>query len=154
MHWNEWHHPLTVLPSWYFQVWAMSENLAAAKMKAECLKMRKDVWTCTLFSLSQWGVYMGRQVMYYLVRSSFVLDQGLIERGCDWWFLSPCKNVCTGMKVNLWPPHRTRSIPAYIECKVREMYYTTLLACAWTGPVIRILTKQYSCALRYWTAVG
>lgn len=35
-------------------------------MKAERLKMRKDVWTRTLFSVSQWGVYMGRQVMYYL----------------------------------------------------------------------------------------
>lgn len=35
-------------------------------MKARCLKMRKDVWTCTLFSGSQWGVCMGRQVMYYL----------------------------------------------------------------------------------------
>lgn len=35
-------------------------------MKARRLKMRKDVWTRTLFSGSQWGVYMGRQVMYYL----------------------------------------------------------------------------------------
>lgn len=44
----------------------MSENVAAAKMKAGRLKMRKDVWTRTLFSMSQWGVCMGSQVMYYL----------------------------------------------------------------------------------------
>lgn len=34
---------------------------------------------------------MGRQVMYYLVGSAFVLDQGLIERGCDRFFLSCVK---------------------------------------------------------------
>lgn len=58
MLWNEWYH--------LFQDEAVSENLAAAKMKARRLKMRKDVWTRTLFSVSQWGVCMGRQVMYYL----------------------------------------------------------------------------------------
>lgn len=62
--WNEWHCPLTVTPSWYFQV--VSETLAVAKMKAGLLKARKDVWTCSLSSVSQWGMYVRRQVMYYL----------------------------------------------------------------------------------------
>lgn len=116
--WNEWYH--------LFQDEAVSKNLAAAEMKAGLLKMRKDVWIRTLFSVSQWGVYTGRQVMYYLESD---LPLCLIRawlREVVTVFFPPCKNmnVCSGMKVNLWPPHRTWSIPAYIECKVQEMHYT------------------------------
>lgn len=62
--WNEWHCPLTVTPSWYFQV--VSETLAVAKMKAGLLKARKDVWTCSLSSVSQWGSMLeGKSCIIY-----------------------------------------------------------------------------------------
>lgn len=117
---NKWHRPPTAFPSWYFQVWAVSENLAAAKMKGRRLKMRRDVWTRTLSSGSQWGSVYGK-ASHVLFRGSSgsVLDQGLIERGCDCWFLCLCTSVCSGMKVNLWSPQRAGSIRAYIDCKVQ-----------------------------------
>lgn len=46
---------------------SVSENPAAAEMKGRRLKMRRDVWTRTLFSGSRRGECIwGRRVMYYL----------------------------------------------------------------------------------------
>lgn len=154
LHWNEWHPPLTLIPSWYFQVLAVSENLAEDKMKAGRLKMRKYVWTCTLFSVSQWGVYMGRQVMYYLESD---LPLCLIRA----WL----KEAVTGgffPRVRIWMPVEEwrwtcdhTEFGRYLHtlnAKCRKCI-TPLLLCAWTGHVIGIPGKHYSSALHYWTAI-
>lgn len=79
-------------------------------MKARCLKMRKDVWTCTLFSGSQWGVCMGRQVMYYLEWDlPLCLIRAWLREAVTAAFFQ-CTNVCSGMRVNSWPLQRTWSI--------------------------------------------
>lgn len=63
------------------------------------------------------GVYEKASHVLFKVGSSFVLDQGLMERGCDCGSFRAA--MCSGMKVNLPPPQETRSIPAHSECQVQ-----------------------------------
>lgn len=111
-----------------------------------------------LFWVPVGSVYGKASHVLFRVRSASVLDQGLIERGCDCSVLSRCTNVCSGMRVNSWPPQRTWSILAYIDYKLQEMHSTVISergwSCAWTDRVIRIFSMHYSSALLYWVAVG
>lgn len=89
MCWNKWHHPPTASPSWYFQVWVCVRKSGGSRDEGETFE---DEEICLnphpLFWVPAGGVYMGK-ASHVLFRGSSgsVLDQGLIERGCDCCFL-------------------------------------------------------------------
>lgn len=93
MCWNKWHHPPSDSPSWYFQVWVCVRKSGGSRDEGETFE---DEERCLnphpLFWVPAGGVYMGK-ASHVLFRGSCgsVLDQGLIERGCDCCFLHECR---------------------------------------------------------------
>lgn len=100
---------------------SVSENPAAAEMKGRRLKMRRDVWTRTLFFwVLAGGVHVGK-ASHVLFRGS----SGSAWSGLDWerlWLLLSARADCAlGTKVNLWSAQRAGSIPAYVDCNMLGM---------------------------------
>lgn len=102
MCWNKWQHPLTACTSWYFPLLSCVRKSGGSYDEG---KMFEDEERCLNLHPLFWGPSGGGEVcehgkashVLFRVRFAFVPDQGLIERGSDWWFLSLCENVCSGM---------------------------------------------------------
>lgn len=125
MLWNEWCLPL--------QDGAVSENLAATEMKAGCLKMRKDVWTHFLFSVSQWGVYIRRQVMYYLESDlPLCLITAWLREDVPGFFFSPRVRIWMSAQEWRWTCDLRTELSQYLHtpnAECRKLHYTPLLSC-------------------------
>lgn len=130
MCWNKWQHPLTACTSWYFPLLSCVRKSGGSYDEG---KMFEDEERCLNLHPLFWGPSGGGEVcehgkashVLFRVRFAFVPDQDLIERGSDWWFLSLCENVCSGMLVNLQPRQRPWSVLSihywYIICKVQQI---------------------------------
>lgn len=121
-------------------------------MKARRLKMRKDVWTRTLFSGSQWGVYMGRQVMYYLESDlPLCLIRAWLREAVTAGF-SPC--VRMSAQEWRWTCDHCGELDQYSHTLNVKCRKCITLCCHvhWRGRVIRVFRKHYSSL--YWPAMG